>query len=248
MSDVKEISKTTKDDQGTGAPKKTQSKKPTTSAKLELVLVGQFSSDYDKTVTREAVQSSGEWYADTKDFTDLATQGKHGAPQILSTIGNWMSFLESRDEGSVRRIDILTHGERESIAFQGRIFAPRGEKRADIRIADARGDILTTPFIDVLLLDELMLEREEADRFVRIRRSFAKGGEIHLYACRAGSTGLLPAKMAKVFGVRVSAFTLDLRFRRTKTKLLVHVGDSAEVADYRNLDKVATKYVVTRDP
>ena len=249
MSDVKMLRKTTTADRGTSSPhKKAPSKRSTQTHKLDLVLVGEFSSDYDETVTRAAVQASADWYADTRDFMDVATRGRHGALGRLTTIGDLMSLFESRKEGSIRRVDFLTHGEREMLVFRGHVFAPRGEKRADLNVGSAMADILTTPFMSLDLLGSLLSERDEAGRFARIRRSFAKGAEIHLYACRTGSGGLLAGMMAKAFGARVFAFTLDVRYRRSKHDLLMRVGDSPEVADYRKLDMVAAKYVVVREP
>lgn len=178
----------------------------------ELNLMGDFKSPW-KTQSEEIAAMKPEekrWAASTKDFHAVYKRQFQieGAPSdrepfLVSKLNSFLGGIDKQKLGSIKRINLISHGSRGMMAFTGDIDPRTGRVNPDEKTAlDLRiSDIEYRPTGDPLKLEESvgMMAR-------KLRNRFQKGAEIVVYTCNGGADPELLQEIANAFQVVASGF------------------------------------------
>jgi hypothetical protein len=218
-------------------------------AAKEMNLAGKF--DWVPQLTDDEIRAefaAGHWSPGTDDF--IAVPG--GTVGVVPTFGNMLGAIFTQPNGSISRLNLFTHANKDLIGFNGRI-----EKRtlgaADVFMdTNSQGDNLTA--MDPTSMQNLNQPGvffeigtgagKKKVTVAEIRARFAENAMIVLYACHTGQLASFIKSVATFFNVKVIGFTVDVayfppgqtvpgKFVRTGMKLGLRGG--AAVADFRTL-------------
>jgi hypothetical protein len=249
---------------------------------IELAFFGDFPNPYGKDRRAKLVAiAKNAWEPDSEDFVRVVNQSKLAKIQDRLTSKDVLAFFgaivqngtkQEREDGSVSRIDLITHSNPDWIALSGTIELP---KSADVRptvkfqsTATGKPAYLFNPFISefgLLEIDDNGIAIDDPQHkkhwtLADVRKKFAPGAKLVVYSCeaaaaksKAGISSLLQ-HMADTVGLEVNGFTGNIRYRNTGEQIFLRLEDakqssapSEETLDYRKLDAAAA-YLVRAVP
>jgi hypothetical protein len=223
----------------------------------ELNLVGQFDWS-NPTVTEDdllAELAAGRWSPATDDFS--AVPG--GTTIVTPTFGHMLGAIWSQPVGSISRVNLFTHANKDLIGFGGHI-EKRTITRADVFInTNGPGDNLTA--MDPTSMNNLnqpgvtFQVGTKSVSLEDVRKRFAPGAVIVLYACHSGQLQPFLKSIATFFNVKVVGFKVEIgyyppaqnvphKFQRTGMKVGLGFG-GAPVTDWRGLTGDSQAITVT---
>lgn len=259
-----------KNERGTAASPPPPAKPPEKVQAVQLGFAGLFPADYADDAQRRRLQTARIFYPDTQDFINTLKQGKHTKKiERTPTLGKMLDQIMSQPDGSISRIDLITHASPGQVGLKGRVVIKElsigGYTSHVFFDADGRGD-LDISNLQTNILEEIAKDEGTQEMLQKARRKFAKNAELHVYACNSGiSSGRatpLVQVVANLFGVQSFMFTAEMGYTlkadgtwgyhlrytipgRLPSDLLVE--KTAEVTDYRDLDKM-TQLIVSASP
>ena len=218
-------------------------------AAKEMNLVGKF--EWVPRLTDDELRAelaAGRWSPSTDDF--IVVPG--GTVAVVPTFGTMLGAIFTQPNGSISRLNLFTHANKDLIGFNGRI-----EKRtlgpADVFMdTNSQGDNLTA--MDPTSMSNLNQPgvffeigtgaSKKKVTVAEIRNRFAANAMIVLYACHTGQLASFIKSVATFFNVKVVGFTVDVayfppsqtvpgRFVRTGMKIGLRGGTA--VPDFRTL-------------
>ncbi len=213
----------------------------------ELNLVGQFEWS-NPTVNDDdliAELAGGRWSPGTDDFS--AVPG--GTTSVVPTFGHMLGAIYTQPVGSISRINLFTHANKDLIGFGGHI-EKRSVTRADVFLnTNGPGDNLTA--MDPTSMSNLnqpgvfFTLNNKNISVEDIRKRFAPGAVIVLYACHSGQMQPFIKQIATFFNVKVVGFSVEIgyypptqnvphKFQRAGMKIGLGFG-GAPVTDWRGL-------------
>ncbi len=229
-------------------------------ATKELNLAGKF--DWVPSVSDDellAELAGGRWAPGTDDFSVVPG----GTVAVVPTFGNMLGAIFIQPNGSISRLNLFTHANKDLIGFGGRI-EKRSMGAADVFInTNGSGDNLTA--MDPTSMNNLNQPgvffeigtgaNTKKVTVEQIRSRFAEDAMIVLYACHTGQIASFIKSIATFFGVKVVGFTVDVayfppsqtvphKFIRAGMKLGLRGG--AAVPDFRTL--ISDPKAVTATP
>ncbi|MGN8117076.1 peptidoglycan-binding domain-containing protein [Labrys sp. 22185] len=232
---------------------------PPTTTK-ELNLVGQF--DWDTVMSDDDLLqelAGGRWEPGTLDFSAIPG----GTVAVTPTFGNMLGAIFIEKPGSISRLNLFTHANKDLIGFGGQIQR-RSVGRAEVMInTNGSGDNLTA--MDPTSMNNLNQPgvffeigsgaNKKKVTVADIRTRFAENAMIVLYACHTGQLRSFVKSIATFFNVKVIGFTVDVayfvptqtvphKFVRTGMKLGLKGGSA--VPDFRTL--ITDPKAVTETP
>jgi peptidoglycan hydrolase-like protein with peptidoglycan-binding domain len=214
----------------------------------EMNLTGQF--EWSPSVTDDELiemANANHWDPATDDFG--AVPG--GTVFVTPTFGEMLGAIFKQPEGSIRRLNLFTHGNPDLIGFSGRL-QKRSNNRPDVFLNEnGPNDNLTA--MDVEGMNNLnkpgvfftLPGVKQVITVEQIRRRFAEGAMIVLYACHSGLLKSFIKSIATFFGVKVVGFTATVlyfppnqdfphHFIRRGMKVGLQ-GDAVAAQDFRTL-------------
>jgi peptidoglycan hydrolase-like protein with peptidoglycan-binding domain len=218
-------------------------------ATKEMNCVGQF--EFDPALSDvELLQElqGGHWEPGTADFS--AVPG--GTVFVTPTFGNMLGAIFQQPVGSISRLNLFTHANKDLIGFSGRI-EKRTVGHADVFInTNSTGDNLTA--MDPTSMANLNQPgvffeigtgtSKKRVTVADIRTRFAENAMIVLYACHTGQLSTFVKSVAKFFNVKIVGFTVNIVYfppSQTDPKKFIHTGmriglsGGSAVADFRTL-------------
>jgi hypothetical protein len=181
----------------------------------ELNVVGQFEwvpavSDADLIVEL----AGGRWSPGTDDFA--AVPG--GTVTVAPTFGHLLGLIFKQTSGSISRVNLFTHANKDLIGFGGHI-EKRTVTRADVFLnTNGQDDNLTA--MDPTSMTNLNQpgvfftspDGKQRIEVADIRKRFAADGMIVLYACHSGQQQSFIKSIATFFNVKVFGFTVEIGY------------------------------------
>jgi hypothetical protein len=187
-------------------------------ATQEITVVGDFPNPW--TNAREEINAikSDLWFPSTDDFIAVernSRKKRSKAPTpIVSSVEAFIHLILDQPVGTIKRINIITHGNGSRIAFSGEI--------------DKGGNVYFDEELDIeTLRGMLSLGIEYRGKHVeweQVELRFAKDAEIVVFACKAAVSATLLQDVANFFDVTVKGFTTELHYHITFTegKAIIH--------------------------
>lgn len=222
----------------------------------ELTVLGDFAAPWSTAADEISAIKDGRWHPGTDDWLELASNSTRDRRKDFFTIGavdEFVGLILLQPVGSIQRINIITHGASDFIAFSGTMDTDGGVS------FDESLDIGTLAG----LLEHGLVFRGKTLDWIEVERRFARDAEIVVYACNVGLSGDYLQDVADYFDVRVKAFDnfLDFhltfedgRVERQNIKVAKHeqgTGNAAEssgVKDFHNLTPNVAVKPELKDP
>jgi len=223
----------------------------------ELNLVGKF--EWDPALSDDDLLTElagGRWMPGTDDF-GAVPGGTYG---VTPTFGNMLGAIFQKPAGSLNRVNLFTHSNKDLIGFGG-TMTKNTLARADVMMnTNSTGDNLTA--MDPVSMSNLNqpgvfftmpgIARISVED---IQKRFAKDGMIVLYACHSGQIPTFIKSIATFFNTKVIGFsdaigyypppqTTAHKFLRTGMKVGLGFG-GAPVSDWRALISNAKAITMT---
>jgi hypothetical protein len=120
--------------------------------------------------------------------------------------------------GSVKRVNIVSHGNSDNIAFAGQVKRATGTVFLEIPTAlnsESLAQVADAPWFEIVV-------KEKAKRFTLkdVFKRFGRDPAIYFYACNSGATGnaALLQEMADTFQATILGFSKYLKFEPKFTR------------------------------
>lgn len=191
----------------------------------ELTLVGNYASFVKEAAHILEHAERGLWSPATMEFKDIAKQGGTN-PTMVSDLMNFLDTLIYRDparkeqprpQGSLKRVNLITHANPEKISLKGTISVGKGGIALLVDFADdPTRDFPDNPSgiishsISAKSLNAMRTLPKE--KLEASRRVFAKNGQLFIYACRAGVKQTLIDQIHGFFQIEVFSFKDLIQF------------------------------------
>jgi hypothetical protein len=184
----------------------------------EITVVGDFPNPWKN--AREEIKAikSGIWFPSTDDFIAVERNSRKKRSKtptlIVGSVEAFIHLILDQPVGTIKRINIITHGNGSRIAFSGEI--------------DKEGNVSFDEELDIdTLRGMLSIGIEYRGKHVeweQVELRFAKDAEIVVFACKAAVSETLLRDVANFFDVTVKGFTTELHYHITFTeaKSIVH--------------------------
>lgn len=190
---------------------------PPSGGAKELNLVGQFEWDTamsDDDLLQEL--AANRWEPGTLDFSAIPG----GTVAVTPTFGNMLGAIFIQPPGSISRLNLFTHANKDLIGFSGQIQR-RTVGRADVMInTNSFGDNLTA--MDPTSMNNLNQpgvffeigsgNQKKKVTVAEIRTRFAENAIIVLYACHTGQLKSFVKSIATFFNTKVIGFTINVAY------------------------------------
>jgi hypothetical protein len=190
---------------------------------IELAFFGDFPNPYGKDRRRKLLAiAKDEWQPDAEDFSRVVNQSKLAKIQDRLTTKHVLNFFaaivqknkqEEREDGSVSRIDLVTHSSPDWIALGGTIDLPKsgtGKPPVSFRLTPDPADLpksgtgkppvsfrlsLFNPYISELGLLEIddngiVIDDPQHKKhwtLADVQKKFAPGAKLVVYSCEAAA-------------------------------------------------------------
>jgi hypothetical protein len=193
-------------------------KRTPTGETKEITVVGDFPNPWKN--AREEINAikSDIWFPSTDDFITVERnsrkKGSKGRTPIVGSVEAFIHLILDQPVGSIKRINILTHGNGSSIAFSGEI--------------DKEGNVFFNEELDINTLRGMLSSgieyRGKHVGWEQVEHRFAQDAEIIVFACKAAVNETLLQDVANFFDVTVKGFTTELQYHLTFTeaKAVIH--------------------------
>lgn len=200
-------------------------KKPKSAGNVELTVYGHYplpAAWADEAKEVEALKKNNEkkqgdpelWSPTVSDFQAISAGGTLCADfKILLADVVFTESAAKRPPGSVKRLNIITHGDRSWIAMQGEVIPTPERVIVNLK---ARGAI-TLENLEHLLTPGLTITAPSGDKNLRftlndVHKALAPEAELFLYSCRSGAGKELRDKLANVLQIAVHGFKEQIAF------------------------------------
>lgn len=223
----------------------------------ELNLAGQF--DWDPAMSDDDLLTElagGRWMPGTDDFA--AVPG--GTVLITPTFGNMLGAIFQKGVGSISRVNLFTHANKDLIGFGG-TMSRNSLAPADVMMnTNGTGDNLTAMDpVSMAALNQpgvfFTMPKIPRISVPDIQKRFASDGMIVLYACHSGQIPSFIKSIATFFNTKVIGFsdligyyppsqTTPHKFLRTGMKIGLGFGGTP-VSDWRGLISNAKAITMT---
>ncbi|TWI04533.1 hypothetical protein IP90_00666 [Luteimonas cucumeris] len=179
----------------------------------ELNLAGVFEWDPSITATDELAElAANRWMPGADDFVAVAG----GTVSVVPGFGSMLGAICMQADGSISRINLFTHANSDYIAFGGKIIK-RTIGRADVQFTPhASNDNLAAMTPDsmtnlvqpgVFFETPTPINGKTKFTVADVRKKFAPGAVLVLYACHSGQSPAFLKKIAQFFQIKVIGFS-----------------------------------------
>lgn len=183
----------------------------------EITVVGDYSSPWSSDADEAIALNRGKWSPTTKTFRWLAINSKQPSPLIVDSVKGLLQAIISRPAGTIRRINIITHGNSNGIGFSGFVDKQGGVffhtenvltitnlwEISKINTQDQFGNTVKRFFID---------SSGNQFTFHDVRQRFHEEAKIFIYACKVGIESDFAKHFAHIFGVEVHCFSSEIDY------------------------------------
>jgi len=207
----------------------------------EITVVGDFPKPWKN--AREEIDAikSNIWFPSTDDFiaVERNSRKKGSIPPIVDSVEAFIHLILDQPVGSIKRINILTHGNGSRIAFSGEI--------------DKEGNVFFNEELDISTLRGMLLHgieyRGKHVGWGQVERRFARDAEIVVFACKAAVSETLLRDVAEYFDVTAKGFTTELQYHVTFTeaKAVIHRNEIT-VDGKKDFDDISPTVVKKPEP
>jgi hypothetical protein len=177
----------------------------------EITVVGDFPKPWANAREEIAAIKEDLWFPSTDDFIAVernSRKKKRGPTPIVDSVESFIHLILDQPAGSIKRINIITHGNGSKIAFSGEI--------------DKEGAVFFDEELDVDTLRGMLRHgieyRGKHVEWNQVARRFARDAEIVVFACKAAINETLLQDVAEYFEVTVRGFTAELHYHVTFTE------------------------------
>jgi hypothetical protein len=227
-------------------------KKGSATATKELNIVGG-AFDWDPAITdaEEIAKLTGNlWSPGTKDFVAVVNAVSATAT-TADSFGGFLGAILTSPNGSIKRINLLSHANSDVIAFKGKMNSTVTVGR-DVQM-DVNGQNDTMISLDIISIKAIAAPgvffqlQNNSKKFTisDIRAKFAPDAMIVLLACHSGLLTTFLQDIANFFQVTVVGFTTDIAYcpppqsnpnKFIRAGMQIGIGSCAsKVADFRTL-------------
>ncbi|MBV8352762.1 MAG: hypothetical protein JOZ21_10865 [Verrucomicrobia bacterium] len=224
-------------------------------ATKELNIVGG-AFDWDPPITDAeeiAKLNNNLWSPGTKDFVAVVNgvSGANLTATMADSFGAFLGAILTSPNGSIKRINLLTHANPDVIAFSGRIIST-ATVSADVQM-DVNAGNSTMVSLDIVSIQAIaapgvffqLPNNPKKFTITDIRSRFASDAMILLLACHSGLLSTFVQDIANFFQVTVVGFTSVIAYcppAQSNPKKFIRAGMqigigscSSKVADFRTL-------------
>jgi len=187
---------------------------------LELTLLGNYTNPWKTDPVTEARLAMGlvpaapggespHWSPATDTFEASAKAEPAGAGTIATcaNLDDLLNAIVQRSDGSIKRINIITHGDSGGIGIRGEIKATTFTDKNNAANSFVPGTVIFT--LDRTYLSATLLKGvtgSDVAKRDQARQKFGGGAGIFLYSCNAASDASLVKALAEFFKVQVTGF------------------------------------------
>jgi hypothetical protein len=211
----------------------------------EITVVGHFPNPWRG--AREEIDAikSGIWSPSTDDFIAVERNSRKKDNKkptlIVDSVEAFIHLILDQPVGSIKRINILTHGNENWIAFAGEI---------------EEGNVSFDEVLDISTLRGMLLHgieyRGKHVGWEQVESRFGHNAEIVVFACKAAVSETLLQHVANFFDVTVRGFTTELQYHVTFTeaKAVVHRNEITVDGqkDFNDLSPAVVKRPELKNP
>jgi hypothetical protein len=176
---------------------------------VERTFIGEYKNPWESNPAQEIAmiqagsnpQSGKHWSPGTVDFQALS-QGT----LLADSYPSFLAWLLKEKPGSLKRVNIITHGDFSRIGFKGTIDVQNGGV-----VFDSDPDSsLTLTSLNKWRNGPLIDDNNKSHTFDEIKAKFAHGAEIFIFSCNGASDPQLLQELADAFGVKVNGISKEV--------------------------------------
>ena len=175
----------------------------------EITVVSDFPNPWPNLRQEKQAIEDGVWFPSTDDYIAVVknSSGGQGAKvtKIVDSVEAFIYLILQQPEGSIRRINLLTHGAPSSIAFSGTIDQEGAVYFENVMDVDTVRSLMTHG----IMFNGKRLEWDAVDA------RFGDGAEIVFYACNSAIDESYLQNIANAFAIRVRGFSKELHYRHS---------------------------------
>jgi hypothetical protein len=210
----------------------------------EITVVGHFPNPWKDAKEEIKAIKSGIWSPSTDDFIAVERNSrKKGSKKptlVVDSVEAFIHLILDQPVGSIKRINILTHGNENWIAFSGEI---------------EEGNVSFDEVLDISTLRGMLLHgieyRGKHVGWEQVESRFGRNAEIVVYACKAAVGETLLQDVANFFDVTVKGFTTELKYRFTDAEAVIRHRNEITVdgkKDFNDLSPTVVKKPELKNP
>jgi hypothetical protein len=155
----------------------------------------------------------GTWSPSSETFA--RAYGPNAFVHDANSFHAFLGLIETYTEGSIKRINVASHGNRGLIAFEGTI------NTGTVTLTEKTGIDLAKMNTQPRMLERGTTEKESLGAIAhRLRNRFTTGAEIFFYLCNSGVDMELLQEIANAFQVTVKGFREQIWFCPKPGKVL----------------------------
>jgi len=215
----------------------------------EISLVGTFDNPFRKLSDEIAAMKAKRWEPTTDDFAAVAGGNSYQVGSYLEVLGAILvEGNKQRPDGSISRINLFTHANPNLIALGGTVKPLSVGSDVSLYVNSALSQATLDKLNQQGAYFTVGLKKFAKKKFTMddVRRRFAKGAVIVLYACHSGVDGAFIQYLANTFNVRVRGFSSvigyfpkyqDTPMKVDRRRVGLGVGATTVHADFHNLDQ-----------
>lgn len=212
----------------------------------EITVVSDFPNPWPNIRQEKQAIENEVWFPSTDDYIAVVknSSGGKGAKvtEIVDSVEAFIYLILQQPEGSIRRINLLTHGAPSSIAFSGTI--------------DQEGAVYFDNVMDVDTVRSLMTHgimfRGKRLEWDAVDARFGDDAEIVFYACNSAVEESYLQDIANAFAIRVRGFSKELHYRHSWNQGSATFNRSdirlEKKKDFHDLQPDVTKKFGLKDP
>lgn len=172
----------------------------------EITVVGDFPRPWRDVKDEIDALQDDRWFPSTDDFIAVEVNSRKTASKkptkIVGSVEAFIHLILDQPAGSIKRINIITHGNSNSVAFSGEIHKDGGvsfDEELDIGVLQA------------LLMHGIVYKGRTVD-WKEVESRFGQNAEVVIYACKAAISENLLQDLAEFLDVTVKAFDRELHY------------------------------------
>lgn len=184
-------------------------------------VIGSYSNPWKLVKDEMKKIDDGFWSPTIDDFTVVATSKRKNEKRVeCKTVDQFLAIIYRYRPGSVKRVNIFTHGDRMGIGFYGKVdqagtvtFHSHAPNTQSVLGTSLDGKSLAKARNPSQWWQCIIRKRLSKRYYLKdVLKRFAKGAEIVLYACRSGVDPTLLKDIATTFKVPVRGFSQKIAF------------------------------------
>lgn len=223
-------------------------------AVLELNIVGEW--NFQSSEEKKQARDTDRLGPDTDDLVSVIRNAGGKSPIIIPVSSVWgllHGIVQNGQKGTIKRVNVFTHGSRTEVSFKGTLRLPSLEGLlVEVQFTDKSEDRLGMEALDRLDGSLFPINREHSHTLKDIRECFGKNAEIVLYSCHSGVDQELVQRIANTLQVVVVGFSEKIAYCFGDKKyagISLGIGScNNAVTDFHDLTHLGTKKKPRRDP